>query len=340
MLITPKRIEVIESSITQESQSPIPHDPLFIHPEAFRPNSYFVGREDELRDLHAILQDRRRRSEGSSTVLIRCQTGGGKTHLARQYVFKHRYEYSGGVFWLRASSPQELEAEFWTIARTAALRDLAITDLGDLEDHTKMVEHVRRWFNGFDNWLIVFDGIMFDPGMERFVPDAVNTSIILTSTSPAGTGDHHFNNPTLLELSPLSIQEAQQLLLLEMDKKKPWTQEDLRQAAELTKLLDKLPLMIHVTAQGLKMSSEPLSAYLKRYKSKPHINRRIQAYDEVLNQMYARGATAALNVLSVLAFLDPNIPVEMMAMGKSRHNTGVKPTGDSGSHIICWFVPC
>lgn len=269
-----------------------------------------------MKDLHAILQDRGRRLEGTSTVLIRCQTGGGKTHLARQYVFKHRYDYAGGVFWLRASSPQELEAEFWTIARTAALRDLAITDLRDLKDHTKMVDHVRRWFSGFENWLIVFDGIMFDPGMERFVPDSVNTSMILTSTSPAVTGNHHFSNPKLLELPSLSIQEAQQLLLLEMDKKKPWSQEDLRQAAELTKLLDKLPLMIHVTAQGLKMSSEPLSVYLKRYKSKPHINRRIQAYDEVLNQMYARGATAALNVLSVLAFLDQHIPVEMIAIGK------------------------
>ena len=73
------------------------NEPLFIHPERFRPNSYFVGREDEIRGLHEMLMDRRRRSEGTSAVLIQCLPGGGKTHLARQYVFQHRDEYPGAV---------------------------------------------------------------------------------------------------------------------------------------------------------------------------------------------------------------------------------------------------
>lgn len=89
------------------------HEPLFIHPDTFRPNSYFIGREDELRGLHEMLMDRKRRSEGTSAVLIQCLPGGGKTHLARQYVFQHREDYPGGVYWVRAKSRFELEYWFW-----------------------------------------------------------------------------------------------------------------------------------------------------------------------------------------------------------------------------------
>lgn len=291
--------------------------------------------------MHRILQDPKRRSQGTSAVLLRCQTGGGKTHMARQYVFEHRGDYSGGIFWLRASTLQELEDEFWRIARTVALRDLkrkqqqrqqrqaaeAETqqeeeeeDNGelfqdDLRDHTKVVDHVRRWFNSFEDWLLVLDGIMFDAGTARFVPDAPRTALILTSTSPTGSGDHHFNNPKLLELPLLSTREAQELLLLEMERKKPWTRDDLRQAADLAQLLERLPLMVHVTAQHLKTTYEPLGTFLKRYRARPQVGK-IPAYEFVLEQLTARGAVAALNVLSVLAFFEQHTPVEMMVLGK------------------------
>lgn len=248
--------------------------------------------------------------------------------MARQYVFEHRGDYPGGIFWLRASTMQELEDEFWRIARTVALRDLKKRrqeegeeggdgeDDDDLRDHTKVVDHVRRWFNSFEDWLLVLDGIMFDPpGVERFVPDAPGTSMILTSTSPTGAGNHHFNNPKLLELPLLSTREAQELLLLEMEKKKPWSRDELRQAADLAQLLERLPLMIHVTAHHLKTTYEPLGTFLKRYRAKPQVGK-IPAYEFVLEQLTARGAVAALNVLSVLAFFEQHTPVEMMVLGK------------------------
>lgn len=323
----PSNTETQDSVLPSQSAT---KEPLFIHPEAFRPNSYFVGREDELKELHRILQDPKRRSQGTSAVLLRCQTGGGKTHMARQYVFEHRGDYAGGIFWLRASTIQELEDEFWRIARTVALRDLkkrqqraSETETeeegelpkDDLRDHTKVVDHVRRWFNSFEDWLLVLDGIMFDAGVARFVPDAPRTSMILTSTSPTGSGDHHFNNPKLLELPLLSTREAQELLLLEMEKKKPWSRDDLRQAADLAQQLERLPLMIHVTAQHLKTTYEPLGTFLKRYRAKPQVGK-IPAYEFVLEQLTARGAVAALNVLSVLAFFEQHTPVEMMVLGK------------------------
>ncbi|KAG6357943.1 hypothetical protein INS49_013826 [Diaporthe citri] len=275
----------IEPAESHDAESPGGREALFIHPEAFRPNSYFVGRKEELDDLHRMLQDKRRRSEG-------------------------------GIFWLRATSVQELEGEFWRVARTAALKDLMDKkNYDELRDNTKIIDIVREWFNGFEGWLMILDGIMFDsPGIERFVPDVANSSIILTSTDPAATGNHHFNNPQLLPLPLLPAQEAQELLLLETEKRKPWGQEDLSQATELVQILGRLPLMIHFISQQIKANQEPLATFLKRYRTRPKVGK-VPAYEYVLEQLQSRGATAALNVMSILVFFDQNIPVEMMALG-------------------------
>lgn len=82
--------------------------PYFIKPSGFRPNSLFVGRETELVDMHRMLFDKKRRAEGTSAVLIQSLPGGGKTHLAREYVYQHKDDFPGGIFWLRAKSETEL----------------------------------------------------------------------------------------------------------------------------------------------------------------------------------------------------------------------------------------
>lgn len=284
--------------------------PFFYHPEVFRPNSYFVGRVEQLEELHIMLQDPEQRKDGTSAVLVRARTGGGKTHMVRKYVFEHRNDYSGGVFWIQAHSIEDLELELqrlWQLIRQ---------DQNYVESRGDVLSTVRSWFNSRQNWLIVLDGIMSGEGMERFVPDAINTSLIYTSTSPAFTGNYLYANPRLLEIPPFSVEDAQHLLLEEMEHRKPWTTEVLLHAAEVVRLVEKLPLMIHVLAQQLKETREPLSAFLKRYKKKPTIHRKIRPFDFVLGRLDERGASAALNVLYVLAFFDQYLPVEMLALGE------------------------
>jgi hypothetical protein len=296
-------------------------EPLFIHPEAFRPNSYFVGREDELKALHEMLMDRKRRSEGTSAVLIQCLPGGGKTHVARQYVFQHKDDYPGGVYWVRAKSRHELEYWFWRIARNEALRGggsgigLDRRDVDELRDPKKIVPIVRRWLNAQREWLVVFDGVQFDiPGLHEFIPDARNTSLIYTSTERAVTGDPRFDNPQVMELGLLTAQQAQDLLLLEMERKRPWSADDRAMALELVQLMGRLPLMIHVAAQHLKATREPLARYLKSYRSRPKAGD-LPAYKAVREQLENRGENAALNLISLLAFFDQHLPVEMLALG-------------------------
>ncbi len=54
---------VNESSDLLDPQSTSRMEPIFAHPEQFRPNSFFIGREEELKNLHRMLMDRERRSE-------------------------------------------------------------------------------------------------------------------------------------------------------------------------------------------------------------------------------------------------------------------------------------
>ncbi len=307
-----------------EAQQPDPRvgtDPPFFHPEPFRPNSYFVGREAEMKDLHRKLMDRGRRAEGTSAVLLQCLPGGGKTHLARQYLFRHRADYGGGVYWVRAKSITEMEQFYWRIARAEVLRDsiakIAQEHSLNLYNPRHLVDIVRRWFNSFENWLLVFDGIRFDMfEVQRFIPDAKNTSIIYTSTERAVSGHYEFDNPQIMELGLLSARESQELLLTEMEKKQPWTQDDRSRAIELAHLVGRLPLMIHVAAQHLKATREPLSKYLRGYRNRPKVaGCRPTELSGTSSRVEARNA--ALNLMSILVFYDQHVPVGMLSLGMS-----------------------
>ncbi|KAI1429014.1 hypothetical protein F5Y12DRAFT_588025 [Xylaria sp. FL1777] len=306
--------ELFPSQQSKSEHDPV-NDPIFVSPSVFRPNSFFKGREKELKLLHKMLTDRKIRSVGTSSVLIQSMPGGGKSHLARQYVFEHRYDYPGGIFWIRAKSLQEMEYGYHDIAKVAELSDVASIDQDQTSDTLTVVKAVQAWLSSTDNWLLVLDGIHFDlQGLEHYIPFAKNTSIIYTSTERTTGEAYQFDNPQVIALDSLTKREAQELLFEEMGKKQPYTQDDLQRAGELVDLMDRLPLMIHVAALQLKATREPLAKYLRSYKSRPKVGN-LPAYRAVCEQLEHRGAVAALNLISLFAFFGTHIPVEMVALG-------------------------
>ncbi|KAI1097974.1 hypothetical protein F4804DRAFT_142267 [Jackrogersella minutella] len=314
---TPNQPSEEEYFPSQQSKSDhdLSEEPLFVKPTVFRPNTYFKGRDKELKTLHKMLMDRKRRSVGTSSVLVQSMPGGGKTHLARQYVFQHRYDYPGGIFWIRAKSLEELDYGYWDIAKTASLSDGIVLDQSGLIDTRKMVKAVQAWLSSTADWLLILDGIHFDlPHLQDYIPFAKNTGIIYTSTERTPGEDYQFDNPQVIALDPLAKQEAQELLFEEMGKKRPYTQDDLRRAEELVELMDRLPLMIHVAALNLKATREPLAKYLRSFRSRPKVGN-LPAYRAVREQLEHRGASAALNLMSLLAFFGTHIPVEMIVLG-------------------------
>lgn len=316
--ITPNQLLEEEYFPSQQSKSdhdPTP-EPLFVKPTVFRPNTFFKGRDKELKLLHKMLTDRKTRSVGTSSVLIQSMPGGGKTHLARQYVFQHRYDYPGGIFWIRAKSLEELDYGYWDIAKTIGLSEVRHLDQNGRNDTRQMIRAVQGWMGKNDKWLLILDGIHFDlPDLQLYIPFAKNTSLIYTSTERTTGDDYQFDNPQVIALDSLTKQEAQELLFEEMGKRQPYTQDDLKRAEELVELMDRLPLMIHVAARHLKATREPLAKYLRSFRSRPKVGN-LPAYRAVHEQLVHRGASAALNLMSLLSFFGTHIPVEMVVLGR------------------------
>jgi len=260
-----------------------PNTPYFIKPSGFRPNSLFVGRKTELAELDKMLFDKKRRADGTSAVLIQSMPGGGKTHLAREFVYEYKDKFPGGIFWLRAKSHTEIAAGFWDIARKAVLKDpsrpATSPNESSLSDPQSFIKLVRKWLNHRRGWLMILDGIHFDDyeGLQKFIPDAPDTSLIYTSTEKSVSGDHHWINPQIMRLPALSAREAQQLLLEELDKKEPFSKDDLKNSMALVQSMGFLPVVIHAVAQRLKTTDEQLGRFARNYASEPRL-RGIGAY--------------------------------------------------------------
>lgn len=307
----------VSSVPSLEEPRPKPTHPLVIHPYRIRPNAHFKGRHNELAELHRNLKNETRRRIGTAAVLVQSLPGGGKSHLARQYVYLYGHEYRGGIYWIPSRSEQEMEKAFWKIAKTKTTDDFEAEPWKQsLLDAKNMVEIVRNWFESFEDWLIVFDGIHFDAAREtRFIPGSKNTSVLYTSTNRAAHGDHKFENPVLLELGRLSHNDARELLLEEMGKTPAFSANDLAQAGEAVDLMDRLPSMIHMAGQHLKTTREPLTKYIHSFKDRRNAGT-LDAYKNVREELERRGEIEALNLMYLLCFFAQNIPVEMVVLGR------------------------
>ncbi|KAI6714655.1 hypothetical protein JHW43_002828 [Diplocarpon mali] len=317
---------IAKSTISIAPVEPEQDAPYFIKPSGFRPNSLFIGREAELEQMHRMLFDKKKRADGTSAVLLQSLPGGGKTHLARQYVYNHRDDFPGGIFWLRAKSETELAAGFWDIARRAALKHLVGTeDEGSLEDPGQFIDMVRKWLDNRHEWLLVLDGIHFtdSAALWKFIPDSTDTSLIYTSTQKSVIGDHHYMNPQLIKLPLLSAREAQRALLLELGRTEPFAKDDLRYSMELVQSMGFLPVVIHAVAQRLKTTDEPLSKFARHYSAEPKL-RGLGTYRAVVDQLKAQGAEEALNLVNILCFFSQHIPVEMVSLGLKTLDVPVK----------------
>lgn len=122
-------------------------------------------------------------------------------------------------------------------------------------------------------------------------------------------------NPQIIKLPLPSAREAQELLLLELDKKKPFLKDDLKHSMELVQSMGFLPVVIHSVAQRLKATDEPLGKFARGFASEPRL-RGLGAYIAVVDQLKVLGAYEALNLIYILCFFSQYVPVEMISLGK------------------------
>jgi len=298
--------------------------PFVITPPGFRPNSLFVGRETQLKELDRTLFDKKRRAEGTSACLLQSLPGGGKTHLAREYMYSHIEQFPGGVFWVNAKSQQQLELGFWDIYKRVVISRTdggfspgsTVDDLFSDHNTDEFIEIVMEWFRQNHQWLLVLDGVHFHHthAIQRFLPDSVDCSLIYTSTERSVSGDHHFMNPQVITVPPLSAVEAQQLFLQELDRKNP-NKDDLKYSMELVQMMGFNPLVIHTVAQRLKRTRETLAKFTRSYATE-RILRGLDTYKAIIDELKGCGAIEALNLINILCFFSQHIPVELISLGE------------------------
>lgn len=160
---------------------------------------HLVGRGQELETIHSSLTgDGRLRT----TVILHGLGGIGKTQLAAAYARQHRDSYSA-IFWLNIQDEISIKRSFERVAKRiiryhpSARWVCSLGSNANLEDY---VAAVNAWLSekGNTHWLAIYDNydnpkIRSNKALDaidirKFLPDALQGSVIVTTRSPQVPG--------------------------------------------------------------------------------------------------------------------------------------------------------
>ena len=252
----------------------------------------------------------KRRQVGTASVLLWGQPGGGKTHLAREYVNRNRKRFEGGIFWITSNSTEEMYHAFWELKQKVVARDAP--HLCEGTTGGDFVQSVKSWFQSRHEWLIVFDGVTVEKDedaldLNRFTPDSRNSSIIYISRAK----DLRPFLPHPIKVGPLKEEEAQKLLFKTLNIKKPEPAEK-KKASELVKKVGGLPLAIDAISHILIKWRMPLTKYKLSVSTSPGLE---STYTQIFDDLYGLNNRPAWNMIHILCWFGQNIPVEMVHLG-------------------------
>ena len=312
--VTPaETVADIEPSATDSKAPP------WAVPQGFIENNVFFGMKKELKKLDSYLFNKTVRATRSACVLLWCLPGGGKSYLARQYVFGNRHKFPGGVFWVQASSKAEIWEGFWNIAEKSALNSLQNPrTLHDEAEKADFVKAIKDWFEERHGWLLVFDGLTIDyddqlTDMEKFIPSSSDSAIILTSVNRNLEGSKRLLYPKAIQIKPLDEAEAVKMLFEELKVRHPG-EEEKQKALEIVRRTECLPLWIH--AKGRHIKTLGLADSILRYHFKSSPDKKIKdTYRDIFEDIITYGHKPARDLINVLCFFARHIPYEMVHFG-------------------------
>ena len=288
-------------------------EPYFIVPPGLRSSSIFVGRGREIKQLEKLLIDERLHDWGGPvSVLLHGMPGVGKTHIAREFTYKNREKFKGGVFWIAAQSKELMMHDLENMAQKLGIWDGSGDPIQSI--NVRLGEH--------RNWLLVFDGLPSEEiggivELSKVAPDGKNSSIIYVARSSNVLTLHW---PTVFKIEPLTKEASKRLLFWELNIADASEREKTK-ATELIESVGGLPLAICALARRLTETKQPLEKYES---SMSHLNL-APTYQTILDNLLRAGHIEAWNMLHIMCWYAPSIPVKMLLFGlKDLNDINVK----------------
>ncbi|MFD5930254.1 tetratricopeptide repeat protein [Streptomyces sp. NPDC060333] len=201
----------------------------------------FVGREQELHDLHTAL----RSGTGLIAQTVAGLGGVGKSALACRYAQMRQDSYSP-VWWITADSPDRIEAGLAALA----VRMVPELNSASLPDAAAWA---RSWLACHDGWLLVLDDVAAPADVQDLIGSLGAGRFLITSRLAEGWQDL-VDRPVTLGAMP--VEDAAELL------RRSSGRADLPDAARLSTRLGHLPLAVAQAGAYLSQTGISVGEYL------------------------------------------------------------------------------
>ena len=211
----------------------------------FPRNGEFVGRDDDLKRLHASLSGPGVGPVGIRPAGLTGMGGIGKTQLVVEYVYRHRHDYLDGIFWIDAAGP--LVEGF---ARLATDHRLKWAENSQPRDD--QIRAAFKELNGRPTALLVLDNVS-DPAaialhlLPDCVPEDLRCRMLFT------TRRHDLGRFTGIEVTVLPEEPALRLLLRHPRRLAALdpAHTDHEHARAIARMLGRLPLALELAGAYL-----------------------------------------------------------------------------------------
>lgn len=212
----------------------------------------FVGREEELQNLHQLLQDNKQ----VAIAAIAGMGGVGKTELALQYAIKRHETYNGGLCWLLPKTG-DVGIQVVQFARTQL-------DLKPPEDFDLLAQVQycwRRWREG--DVLLVLDDVSNYEEVKPYLQSLPSRFKVLMTTR------QNLGRIAQLSLDVLQPEAALELLKSLLKETSGRIEKELALANQLCERLGYLPLGVELVGRYLARKQDlSLAEMLRRLENK------------------------------------------------------------------------
>jgi tetratricopeptide (TPR) repeat protein len=220
-------------------------------------NREFIGREATFTAIHAALSPPK-----PMPVALYGMGGLGKTHLALEYVYRHRQDYPGGVFWIEATDALRIQEVYADIGSSC------FQYAADLPMEQAALRVLQRFAQLTQPALFVFDDLRQLQDLTLF-PTGANCRILVTSRLRPlrRQGFHAIDTPSLDEATALAM-------LLRAGVHDPAEEEAAR---DIARRMGYLPLALRLVSQYVDRVGISLRAYRDRHNTPQSVAQSIHA---------------------------------------------------------------